>query len=117
VRGLRGWTTVPIIILSGRSESRAKVQALDAGADDYVTKPFNVDELAARVRAVTRRRNATEGPPVVRLGAITVDVTNRRVTREPGGDGQRTDVRLTRTEWQLLEILLRNPGRLITQRE
>jgi two-component system, OmpR family, KDP operon response regulator KdpE len=111
IKGLRGWTEVPIIILSGRSQSLAKVQALDAGADDYVTKPFNVDELLARVRAVARRSVSTDEAPVVEVGAAVVDLQAHRVTMPDG------DVRLTPTEWQLLEILLRNPGRLITQRE
>ncbi|HEX3823950.1 MAG TPA: response regulator [Mycobacteriales bacterium] len=114
VRGLRGWTTVPIIILSGRSESRAKVQALDAGADDYVTKPFNVDELLARVRAVARRSSAGEESPTVQIGNTLVDLESHRVTTS--GDSA-ADVRLTPTEWQLLEILVRNPGRLVSQRE
>jgi two-component system, OmpR family, KDP operon response regulator KdpE len=115
VRGLRGWTTVPIIILSGRSESRAKVQALDAGADDYVTKPFNVDELLARVRAVSRRATSDDETPTVRLGNTTIDLQSHRVTTATGDDS--SDVRLTPTEWQLLEILVRNPGRLVSQGE
>jgi two-component system KDP operon response regulator KdpE len=118
IRELRAWSPVPILILSGRLNSNEKIRALDAGADDYVTKPFNVDELAARVRAVTRRHSSAEIPPLTELGSFAVDLANHRVTRA-GSDsnGERSDVRLTRTEWQLLEILLRNPGRLITQRE
>jgi two-component system KDP operon response regulator KdpE len=117
IRQLRGWSPVPILILSGRLNSAEKIRALDAGADDYVTKPFNVDELAARVRAVTRRHGG-EIAPVVQLGSVSVDVANHRVTRhDPQLDGERGEIRLTRTEWQLLEILLRNPGRLVTQRE
>jgi two-component system, OmpR family, KDP operon response regulator KdpE len=112
VRGLRGWSAVPIIILSGRSESRAKVQALDAGADDYVTKPFNVDELLARVRAVTRRSISADEAPTVQLDGVTVDLQQHRVFADDGAD-----IRLTPTEWQLLEILVRNPGRLVGQRE
>jgi two-component system KDP operon response regulator KdpE len=111
IRGLRGWTQVPIVILSGRSQSVAKVQALDAGADDYVTKPFNVDELLARIRAVSRRTAIADEAPVVTFGEITIDLRTRRVTQAG------TDVRLTPTEWQLLEILVRNPGRLVSQRE
>jgi two-component system KDP operon response regulator KdpE len=115
VRGLRGWTAVPIIILSGRSQSVAKVQALDAGADDYVTKPFNVDELLARVRAVSRRATVGEEAPTVQIGNAVIDLQSHRVTAATGdGDG---DVRLTPTEWQLLELLVRNPGRLISQGE
>ncbi|HTW18797.1 MAG TPA: response regulator [Mycobacteriales bacterium] len=115
VRGVRGWTTVPIIILSGRSQSVAKVQALDAGADDYVTKPFNVDELLARIRAVSRRSAVGEDAPIATIGEWTVDLSTHRVTGADGADG--ADVRLTPTEWQLLEILIRNPGRLVSQRE
>lgn len=111
IRGLRGWTQVPIVILSGRSQSVAKVHALDAGADDYVTKPFNVDELLARIRAVSRRTAVADEAPVVTFGAITIDLRAHRVSQSG------TDVRLTPTEWQLLEILVRNPGRLVSQRE
>ncbi|WP_306207074.1 response regulator [Actinoplanes sp. RD1] len=111
IRGLRGWTGVPIIVLSGRVESHDKVGALDAGADDYVTKPFGIDELLARIRAVTRRAHAPgDALPTVAVGATTVDLGARRVTR---GDGE---VRLTPTEWQLLEHLLRHPGKLLSQR-
>jgi two-component system KDP operon response regulator KdpE len=117
VRGLRGWTTVPIIILSGRSQSIAKVEALDAGADDFVTKPFNVDELLARVRAVARRSSVGDEAPIARIGSTIIDLQAHRVTSADGdGDGD-GDVRLTPTEWQLLEILVRNPGRLVSQRE
>jgi two-component system KDP operon response regulator KdpE len=112
VRGLRGWTTMPIIILSGRSESRAKIDALDAGADDYVTKPFNVDELLARVRAVSRRTAIGDEAPVVPIGKVTVDLQSHRVSDHNGDN-----LRLTPTEWALLEILVRNPGRLVSQRE
>jgi two-component system, OmpR family, KDP operon response regulator KdpE len=113
IRGLRGWTNVPIIILSGRSESRAKVQALDAGADDFVTKPFNVDELLARVRAVARRTSVGDEAPTVQIGESLVDLQAHRVTTA----GADADVRLTPTEWALLEILVRNPGRLVSQGE
>ncbi|HWS36291.1 MAG TPA: response regulator [Actinoplanes sp.] len=109
IAGLRGWTAVPIIVLSGRADSADKVAALDAGADDYVTKPFGVDELLARIRAVTRRgRPAEEESPVVMIGAFEVDLAEHSIS---GG------VRLTPTEWQLLEHLLRHPGKLITQKE
>jgi two-component system KDP operon response regulator KdpE len=115
VRGLRGWTSVPIVILSGRSQSAAKVHALDAGADDYVTKPFNVDELLARVRAVARRSTLGEETPVVSIGSTVVDLQAHRVTTANGDEP--SDIRLTPTEWQLLEILVRNPGRLVSQGE
>ncbi|SDT60161.1 response regulator [Actinoplanes derwentensis] len=109
IAGLRGWTAVPIIVLSGRADSADKVAALDAGADDYVTKPFGVDELLARIRAVTRRgRPADQENPVVMIGSFEVDLAEHSIS-----DG----VRLTPTEWQLLEHLLRHPGKLITQKE
>ncbi|GIE31626.1 putative transcriptional regulatory protein KdpE [Actinoplanes italicus] len=109
ISGLRGWTSVPIIVLSGRAGSSDKVDALDAGADDYVTKPFGVDELLARIRAVTRRGRPGEPEArVVRIGDLEVDLAEHTISG---------DVRLTPTEWQLLEHLLRHPGRLITQRE
>jgi two-component system KDP operon response regulator KdpE len=110
IRGLRGWTSIPIIVLSGRAGSRDKVDALDAGADDYITKPFGVDELLARIRAVTRRTQNAETVPIVTIGPHTVDLAAHTIT---GGD---TDVRLTPTEWQLLEHLLRHPGKLLSQR-
>ncbi len=109
IQGLRGWTAVPIIVLSGRAGSADKVGALDAGADDYVTKPFGVDELLARIRAVTRRTAAPEAEFAdVRIGDHIVDLANKTIS---GG------VRLTPTEWHLLEILVRNPGKLISQRQ
>jgi two-component system, OmpR family, KDP operon response regulator KdpE len=112
IRGLRGWTVIPIIVLSGRSGSRDKVDALDAGADDYVTKPFAIDELLARIRAVTRRGQAAGDDigATVTIGANTIDLGARSVTR----DG--ADVRLSPTEWRLLEYLLRHPGKLLSQR-
>ncbi|MEV4534005.1 response regulator [Asanoa sp. NPDC049518] len=114
IRGLRGWTTVPIIVLSGRADSADKVAALDAGADDYVTKPFGVDELLARIRAVTRRMGATsDATPIVKVGGFNVDLS-ARVVEPPEGSAE---VRLTPTEWHLLEILLRNPGKLVSQRQ
>ncbi|MET9243501.1 response regulator [Nonomuraea sp. NPDC051941] len=109
IEGLRGWTAVPIIVLSGRADSTDKVDALDAGADDYVTKPFSVDELLARVRAVTRRTGQhEEETATVRLGDHVIDLSSKTIS---GG------VRLTPTEWHFLEILLRNPGKLISQRQ
>ena len=109
IRGLRGWSTVPIIVLSGRAGGTDKVEALDAGADDYVTKPFGVDELLARIRAVTRRVHAPDAPTsVARIGRYTIDLSDHTISPDA--------VRLTPTEWQLLEHLLRNPGKLITQR-
>jgi two-component system KDP operon response regulator KdpE len=115
IRGLRGWTTVPIIVLSGRAGSEDKVAALDAGADDYVTKPFGVDELLARIRAVTRRLTVTPADtaaPATRVGRHTVNLADRTVTRDDG-----TEVRLTPTQWAMLDKLLRHPGKLISQRQ
>src|SRR5205085_5020968 len=85
IQGLRGWTKAPIIVLSGRADSVDKVEALDAGADDYVTKPFGMDELLARMRAATRRAQPNDAFPVIRLGELTVDLTKKRVAR---GDGE-----------------------------
>jgi two-component system, OmpR family, KDP operon response regulator KdpE len=111
VEGLRGWSAAPIIVLSARHEEQAKVRALDAGADDYVTKPFGMDELLARVRAATRRGSPPTAAAVVTTAAFTIDLTARRVT-SPNGD-----IRLTPTEWHLLEILVRDADRLITQQQ
>jgi two-component system KDP operon response regulator KdpE len=112
VRGLRGWTSVPIIILSVRDGESDKVSALDAGADDYVTKPFGMDELLARLRAALRRSGpATPESPTILTDHFCIDLTARRVFK----DGE--DVRLTPTEWQVVEMLVRNEGRLVTQRE
>jgi len=110
LRALRGWSQVPVVVLSARQTSDDKVEALDAGADDYVTKPFAMDELLARLRAAARRR-APDDAPVVETAAFTVDIAHHRVTR----DGQ--DVRLTPTEWHLLEILTRNVGKVVGRRE
>ncbi|MEU7932279.1 response regulator [Micromonospora echinofusca] len=114
IRGLRGWTHVPIIVLSGRAGSQDKVAALDAGADDYVTKPFGIDELLARIRAVTRRLHVSVDATTatLRVGRHTVDLAARTVTRDDG-----TDVRLTPTQWGVLEQLLRHPGKLVSQRQ
>jgi two-component system, OmpR family, KDP operon response regulator KdpE len=111
IHGLRGWTDAPIIVLSGRTDSTDKVEALDAGADDYVTKPFGMDELLARMRAVSRRVTADDDAPRVTLGDLVVDLAARRVIR---GD---EDIRLTPTEWHLLEVLLRNPGKLLSRQQ
>jgi len=109
IQALRGWTRVPILVVSGRSESWDKVEALDAGADDYVTKPFAADELLARVRALGRRSPTAPEEPVVAFGDVVVDLAARVVTRSGA------TVRLTPTEWRLLDVLLRHPGRLITR--
>ena len=114
IRSLRRWTQVPIVILSGRMNSAAKVDALDAGADDYVTKPFSVEELLARIRAVTRRTTEPELVEPVQLGRWTVDL-NDHVIYERRAPAQH--VHLTPTEWQLLQALVRYPGRLVSQRQ
>ncbi|MER8009782.1 MULTISPECIES: response regulator [unclassified Streptomyces] len=115
IRGLRGWTRVPILVLSARHTSDEKVEALDAGADDYVTKPFGMDELLARLRAAVRRAEPVgageDEVTTVETEAFTVDLAAKKVNR--GG----RDVRLTPTEWHLLEVLVRNTGRLVGQRQ
>jgi two-component system KDP operon response regulator KdpE len=149
IQGLRGWTKAPIIVLSGRADSTDKVEALDAGADDYITKPFGVEELLARMRAAVRRTGSAEDLPKIRLGQLVVDLTAKRVTRQaavptgtsptgtsptaagpaaagPAGSGSAgaeglavppDDIRLTPTEWHLLEVLLRNPGKLLSRNQ
>ena len=112
IHGVRGWTSIPIIVLSAWGQESQKVAALDAGADDYVTKPFGMDELLARLRAAVRRAAPAPDEPVVTTPDFTVDLAAKQVTRIDGND-----VRLTPTEWQLLEILVRNSGRLVTQRQ
>ena len=111
VAGLRGWTTVPIIVLSARDTQSAKVDALDAGADDYMTKPFGMDELLARIRAALRRAAPEPASPMVITPQFTVDLAAKRVVR----DG--VPVRLTPTEWHVLEVLVRNVGKLVTQQQ
>ena len=111
IHGVRGWSTTPIIVLSVWGAEPQKVAALDAGADDYVTKPFGMDELLARLRAAVRRASPAPDEPVVATADFTVDLADKRVTRDGG------DVRLTPTEWQLLEVLVRNADRLVTQRQ
>jgi two-component system, OmpR family, KDP operon response regulator KdpE len=113
LEGLRGWMTAPVIVLSARVDPHQKVQALDAGADDYVTKPFGMDEFLARLRAAVRRGAAAAGiaEPVVHAAAFSVDLTAKSVTRKG------VNVHLTPTEWGMLEILVRNPGKLVGQEE
>jgi two-component system, OmpR family, KDP operon response regulator KdpE len=131
IRSLRKWTQVPIVILSGRLNSAAKVDALDAGADDYITKPFSVEELLARIRAVTRRITEPELIEPVRLGRWTVDLSDHVIYETlPANRGASVtqleskkriaelaqQVHLTPIEWQLLQALVRHPGRLVSQR-
>jgi two-component system, OmpR family, KDP operon response regulator KdpE len=133
IAGLRGWTKAPIIVLSGRADSTDKVEALDAGADDYITKPFGVEELLARMRVALRHTGTVEDQPRIRLGDLIVDLAAKRVTRQasvpaggpaagragggPAGAAQPDDIRLTPTEWHLLEVLLRNPGKLLSRNQ
>jgi two-component system KDP operon response regulator KdpE len=136
IGGLRGWTQAPIIVLSGRADSSDKVEALDAGADDYITKPFGMEELLARMRAAARRTGSAADVPRVRLGDLIVDLAAKRVIRQaavpaeagdgpPAGAGEPAarpdihpdDIRLTPTEWHLLEVLLRNPGKLLSRHQ
>ena len=134
IQGLRGWTKAPIIVLSGRADSMDKVEALDAGADDYITKPFGVEELLARMRAAVRRTGTAGDQPRIRLGDLIVDLAAKRVIRQspvpasrgpasrgPAGaedqPAQSDDIHLTPTEWHLLEVLLRNPGKLLSRNQ
>src|SRR5262249_55186823 len=112
VQALRGWSVAPIIVLSARLTEQSKINALDAGADDYVTKPFAMGELLARIRAALRRITPVEQAPVVTTEAFTVDLAAKRVTTGAGAE-----IRLTPTEWHLLEMLIRHPDRLITHRQ
>ncbi|MFF8103763.1 response regulator [Streptomyces sp. NPDC016640] len=114
IKAVRGWSGVPILVLSARHTSEEKVRALDAGADDYVSKPFSMDELLARLRAATRRESApvqADRVPVVTTEDFTVDLAAKKVRR-----GERT-VRLTPTEWHLLELLVTHPGHLVSRRK
>ena len=111
IQALRGWTGVPIIVVSGRTGSADKVDALDAGADDYVTKPFQIDELLARLRALSRRATAESGEATVAFGDVVVDLSVKSVTRAG------TRVHLTPTEWRMLEHLARHPEALVTRQE
>ena len=113
IHGIRGWSRAPILVVSGRAGAADKVEALDAGADDYITKPFAVEELLARIRALTRRVVHEDAAPVVRLGGVTIDLAAHSVSRDtPDGP---TQIRLTPTEWQFIEILIRNAGKLVTR--
>jgi two-component system KDP operon response regulator KdpE len=112
VRGLRLWTDVPIIMLTVRRDEADKVEALDAGADDYVTKPFGMNELLARMRAALRRNTGDdEAPARLTLGQLEIDLADKRVRREGA------EVHLTPTEWGLVEQLARNRDRLVSQRQ
>jgi len=112
IDGLRGWSQVPIVVLSARGSERDKVAALDAGADDYVSKPFGMDELLARLRAALRRATVADEAPTIATPDFTVDPAAKRVLDTAGAP-----IRLTPTEWQLLEVLVRHPGQLVAQRQ
>lgn len=111
IHGLRGWSQTPIVVLSAREGQSDKVDALDAGADDYLTKPFGMDELLARIRAALRRAQPAESEPVIRTSRFTIDLAAKRVTTNSG------PVRLTPTEWHLLEILAKNTGKLVSRQQ
>ena len=112
IAGIRGWSPVPIVVLSARQHGEDKVEALDLGADDYVTKPFAMNELMARLRAAVRRGKEGAGTePVVEVGDLVVDLARKKVARAG------TDVPLTPTEWAFLELLARNIGRLVTREQ
>jgi two-component system KDP operon response regulator KdpE len=112
IHGLRGWTRAPIIVLSARTHQGDKVDALDAGADDYVTKPFGMDELLARLRAALRRASPSESQPVLETADFTVDLAAMQASTPDG-----TPVRLTPTEWHVLEVLVRHEGKLVGHRQ
>lgn len=111
IQAVRGWTSAPIIVVSGRTGSADKVDALDAGADDFVTKPFQIDELLARLRALSRRVLPTQSEAIVSFGDVTIDLSTKSVTLA----GER--VHLTPTEWSMLEHLSRHPGALVTRQD
>jgi two-component system KDP operon response regulator KdpE len=112
IQGLRGWTSVPVIVLSVRESERDKVAALDAGADDYVTKPFGMDELLARLRAALRRAAPADEEAVIVTPDFTIDLSVKRVTN---ADGE--EIRLTPTEWHIVEVLVRHAGKLVAQKQ
>ena len=120
IQAIRGWSQAPILVVSGRSGAAEKVEALDAGADDYITKPFAVEELLARIRALSRRVVQDDTSPVVRLGDTVIDLAAHSVTRVGGTGGDAgaaaRQIRLTPTEWQFIEILIRNAGKLVTRK-
>jgi two-component system, OmpR family, KDP operon response regulator KdpE len=113
IHGLRGWTQVPIIVLSARDTEHDKIEALDAGADDYMSKPFGMGELLARLRAALRRSASIDGEsPIVATADFTLDLAAKKALRSDGADP-----RLTPTEWHVVEVLVRNPGKLVTGRQ
>ena len=111
IEGLRGWSNAPIIVLSARSTQDDKLVALDVGADDYITKPFGMDELLARLRAALRRSGTDADTPAVETESFAIDLAAKEARR----DGE--SVRLTPTEWHLIEVLIRNEGKLVSQKD
>jgi two-component system KDP operon response regulator KdpE len=116
VEGIRGWSSVPIVVLSVRDAEADKVAALDAGADDYVTKPFGMDELLARMRAALRRAVPAPEEPVIEADGLRIDLAAKRVYRAAQDGPEPTEVHLTPTEWGLVEVLARHRGKLVTQK-
>jgi two-component system KDP operon response regulator KdpE len=117
IGGLRSWSQMPILVLSARGEESDKVTALDAGADDYVAKPFGMGELLARMRAVLRRRQPDVGDPVIRTPDFRLDLSTKQALRAVDGDVTPEEVRLTPIEWGLVEVMVRNAGRLVPRAE
>jgi two-component system KDP operon response regulator KdpE len=117
VEGIRGWSTVPIVVLSVRDAEADKVAALDAGADDYVTKPLGMDELLARMRAALRRAVPAPEEPVIEADGLRIDLAAKRVYRAARDGPEPTEVHLTPTEWGLVEVLARHRGKLVTQKQ
>lgn len=115
IQGVRGWTDAPILVVSGRTDAREKVAVLDAGADDYITKPVSIDELLARIRALFRRMPQESEIPLVKLGDVTVDLSTHSVFHDH--NGRQVRVKLTPTEWKVLEIMVRNAGKLVTRQD
>lgn len=113
IEAIRGWSDAPILVISGRTNASDKVRALDAGADDYMTKPFAIDELLARIRALERRMPRPSTEPIISFADITINLAARTVTRTIGDRG--VGIRLTPTEWKVLEVLVRNPHTLVTR--
>lgn len=111
IREIREWSQAPIIILTARDQEQEKIDALDAGADDYVTKPFSMGELMARMRVCLRRTAADEGEPILNCGGLTVDLTHRRVTVDE------REVKLTPTEYEIVKILAQHAGRVLTHKQ
>ncbi len=117
VRGIRGWSDMPIVMLTVRDSEADKVEALDAGADDFVTKPFGMNELLARMRAALRRAAPTEEEALIVTPHFVIDLAAKRITVPPTGDGaDEIEIHLTPTEWRIVELLTRHPGKLVTQR-